>query len=98
MKKKLLIALFIVALVCIFAFSVSAENEVTLTTGEKADLTTVFKVDSKNQVTGFNEGYSKNDVTDVIFPDYIVGLEANVLFQNATSLKTLTFAAKSASW
>ena len=93
MKRKLIIALFTVIVACLLSFSVSAANEVTLVGGEKADLTTVFKVDGKNQVTGFNSGYTKNDVTDVIFPDYIVGLEANALFSGATNLNTLTFEA-----
>ena len=93
MKKKILIALFVVIMVCLFSFVVSAADEVTLVGGEKADLTTVFKVDSKNQITGFNSGYSKNDVTDVIFPDEIVGLESNFLFGSATNLNTITFAA-----
>ncbi len=92
MKKKLLIALFACILTCLFALTVSAANEVTLVGGEKADLSTVFKVDSKNQVTGYNSGYSKNDVEAVIFPDEIVGLEANFLFNSSTSLKTVTFA------
>lgn len=93
MKKKLLIILFAAIMICIFAFTVSAANEVTLTNGTTADLTTVFKVNSSNQVTGFNSGYTKNDVTDVIFPDEIVGLEANFLFGGATNLNTVTFAA-----
>ena len=93
MKRKLIIALFTVIVACLLSFSVSAANEVTLVGGEKADLTTVFKVDGKNQVTGFNSGYTKNDVTDVIFPDYIVGLEANALFSSAANLNTLTFEA-----
>ncbi|MBQ8164023.1 MAG: leucine-rich repeat domain-containing protein, partial [Clostridia bacterium] len=93
MKKKFLIALFVVVMVCLFAFSVSAADEVTLTDGKKADFTTVFKVNSNNQVTGFNDGYTKDGITDVIFPDDIEGIECNSLFQEATNLKTLTFAA-----
>ncbi|MBQ8147039.1 MAG: leucine-rich repeat protein [Clostridia bacterium] len=92
MKKRLLIALFVALTVCVFAFTVSAANEVTLTDGTTADLATVFKVND-NQVTGFNTGYTKDDVTDVIFPDEIVGIESNVLFNSAANLKTLTFAA-----
>ena len=92
MKKKLLIALFMAVMACLLSFSVCAANEVTLVGGEKADLTTVFKV-SNNQVIGFNTGYDKEDVTDVIFPDEIEGLEANFLFNKATNLKTVTFAA-----
>ena len=92
MKNKILIALFAVFIVCIFAISVSAANEVTLTDGTSADLEAVFKV-KNNQITGFNTGYEKNGVTDVIFPDEIEGIEANFLFSNATSLKTLTFEA-----
>ena len=93
MKKKLLITLFIALVVCLFAFSVNAANEVTLVGGETVDFATVFKVDSKNQVTGFNSGYGKNDITDVIFPDEIIGLESNFLFGSATNLNSLTFAA-----
>jgi len=92
MKKKLLIALFVVALACLFSFTVSAANEVTLVSGEKADLATVFKV-TNNEIRGFNSGYTKNDVTDVIFPDDIVGLESNFLFGEATNLNSLTFEA-----
>ena len=90
MKKKLLIALFLVIMACLFSLTISASNEVTLVSGEKADLTTVFKV-KNNQVVGFNDGYTKDSVTDVIFPDEIEGLEANVLFNKAANLKTLTF-------
>jgi len=90
MKKKILIALFAVIISCLFSFAVSAANEVTLTDGTKADLEAVFKVQN-NQITGFNTGYTKNDVTDVIFPDEIDGLEANFLFGEAVNLKTLTF-------
>lgn len=93
MKKKFLIALFVALMACLFSFAVSAANEVTLTDGTTADLETVFKVDSKNQVTGFNTGYTKNDVTDVIFPDEIVGIESNFLFSDSTSLNTLIFEA-----
>ena len=91
--KKLLIALFVVVTACLLAFSVSASNEVTLVGGEQADLTTVFKVNASNQITGFNDGYTKDSVTDVIFPDYIEGLEANYLFGEAKNLNTVTFAA-----
>ena len=97
MKKKILFALIACLFVCLLALTVSASNEVTLTSGEKADLEDVFKVqttkDGVVQITGFNSGYSKNDVTDVIFPDEIDGLEANFLFGEATSLKTITFEA-----
>ncbi|MBQ4108995.1 MAG: leucine-rich repeat domain-containing protein, partial [Clostridia bacterium] len=96
MKKKILFALIACLFVCLLALTVSASNEVTLTSGEKADLEDVFKVQTKDgvvQITGFNSGYSKNDVTDVIFPDEIDGLEANFLFGEATSLKTITFEA-----
>ena len=93
MKRKIIIALFIVVISCMLSFTVSAANEVTLVDGTTADLTTVFKVNSKNEITGFNSDYNKNMVTDVIFTDDIVGLEANVLFSSATNLKTITFAA-----
>ena len=93
MKKKALIALFVVLMACLLSLTVSAANEVTLKNGTTADLTTVFKVNSNNQITGFNTGYSKDDVTDVIFPDEIEGLEANFLFGSAVNLNTVTFAA-----
>ena len=93
MKKKLLVALLTVFTLCLFALTVSAANEVTLVGGTTADLTTVFKVNSSNQVTGFQSDYNKNMVTDVIFPDEIVGLEANNLFNKAENLNTITFAA-----
>ena len=92
MKKKLLITFFVLIMVCLFSVVASAANEVTLTNGTTADLTTVFKV-TNNQVTGFNEGYTKESVTDVIFPDEIEGLEANFLFGEASNLNTITFAA-----
>ncbi len=93
MKKKILIALFVVLTVCLFAFSVNAANEVTLTDGKTVDLATVFKINASNQITGFNTGYDKNMVTDVIFPDEIEGLEADSLFNEATNLNSLTFEA-----
>ena len=92
MKKKFLIALFVVIIACLFSLTISASNEVTLVGGEKADLTTVFKV-KNNQITGFNDGYTKDSVTDVIFPDEIEGIEANVLFNKASKLNSLTFEA-----
>ena len=93
MKKKLLVALFVAIMVCIFALTASAANEVTLTDGTTADFATVFKINSNNEVTGFNSGYDKDMVTDVIFPDEIAGLEANFLFGSAANLNTITFAA-----
>ena len=93
MKKKLLTALFVALLACLFAFTVSAANEVTLTDGTQANLETVFKINSSNQVTGFNSGYDKNMVKSVIFPDEIEGIESNFLFSSSTSIETLTFAA-----
>lgn len=92
MKKKILIALFIAVMVCLLSFTVSAANEVTLLDGTTADLATVFKVEN-NRVKGYKTGYTKDDVTDVVFPDEIEGLEANYLFNKATNLKTVTFAA-----
>ena len=92
MKKRFLIALFVAIMACFFSLVASAANEVTLTNGTTADLTTVFKV-TNNEIRGFNDGYSKNDVTDVIFPDDIVGLEANFLFGEATNLNSITFEA-----
>ena len=93
MKKKILTAIFVAIMVCLLSFTVSAANEVTLTDGTTVDLTTVFKVNEKNEVTGYNSGYTKDDITDVIFPDDIVGLESNFLFGEATNLNSVTFAA-----
>ena len=101
-KKFILIVAMIALLACAFAISVSAANEVTLVSGEKVDFETVFKVGKSggvdNVVTGFNTGYNKNSMTDVIFPDYIAGIESNGLYGSyataaSTTIKTLTFAA-----
>ena len=103
MKKKIfLITAMVALLVCVFAISVSAANEVTLVTGETVDFETVFKVGTSNGVdnvvTGFNTGYNNNSMTDVIFPDYLAGIECNGLFGKyanpaSTTIKTLTFEA-----
>ena len=97
MKKKLLLTLLIIITACLFTLSISAKDEVTLVSGAKADFTTVFKVGTKNGVENvvlsFNEGYDKNSVTDVIFPDEINGIECNGLFGESTSIQTLIFAA-----
>lgn len=102
MKKKLLTVLFVALLACLFAFTVSAANEVTLTDGTTVDFETVFNVTKsgnvENVVTGFKSGYDKNMVTDVIFPDYVAGIECNGLFGKyataaSTTIRTLTFAA-----
>ena len=93
MKKKLLTVLFVALMVCLFALTVNAANEVTLTDGTTVDFETVFKINSKNQVTGFNSDYNKDMVTDVIFPDEIEGLESNFLFNKSTSIVSLIFAA-----
>ena len=93
MKKKFLIALFVMLVACLLTFTVSAADEVTLVDGKKADIGTVFKINSNNQITGYNSGYSKDMITDVVFPDEIVGLEANFLFDGASNLNTLTFGA-----
>ncbi|MBO5440738.1 MAG: leucine-rich repeat domain-containing protein, partial [Clostridia bacterium] len=99
MKKKIfLITAMVALLVCVSAISVSAANEVTLVGGEKADFETVFKVNDNNVVTGYNTGYNNNSMTDVIFPDYLAGIECNGLFGKyanpaSTTIKTLTFEA-----
>jgi hypothetical protein len=49
MKKKFLIALFVVVMSCFFAFTVNAANEVTLVGGATADLETVFKINGNNK-------------------------------------------------
>ena len=103
MKKKIfLITAMVALLLCVFAISVSAANEVTLVNGDKVDFETVFKVGTSggvdNVVTGFNTGYNNNSMTDVIFPDYLAGIECNGLFGKyanpaSTTIKTLTFEA-----
>ena len=102
MKKKLLITLFMVVIACFLSFTVCAANEVKLVSGETVDFETVFKVGKsdgvENVVTGFNTGYNKNSMTDVIFPDYVAGIENNGLFGKyatpaSTTIKTLTFEA-----
>lgn len=98
MKKKLLVGLLVCILTCLFALTVSAANEVTLVGGDKVDFETVFNVNSNNVVTGYKTGYNSNSVTDVTFPDYLVGIESNGLFGKyanpaSTTIKTLTFAA-----
>lgn len=103
MKKKIfLITVMVALLACVFAVSVSAANEVTLVSGERVDFETVFKVGKSggvdNVVLGYNTGYNSNSVTDVIFPDYIAGIESNGLFGRyanpaSTTIKTLTFEA-----
>jgi len=104
MKKKIfLITAMVAMLVCVFAISVSAANEVTLVGGEKVDFETVFKVETSdgvdNVVTGFKTGYDKNSMTDIIFPDYIAGIKSNGLFGRyasaaSTTIKTFTFEAE----
>lgn len=106
MKKRLFIALLVAIVACLFALSVSAANEVTLTSGETVDFETVFKISSinwkgldgvttkvDNVVTGYNTGYTKNDIVHVTFPDEINGIESNFLFSSSTSIRTITFAA-----
>lgn len=90
MKKKIiLITLMVALLVCVFAISVSAANEVTLVGGDKADLDTVFKV-SDNTVSGFNDGYSKSNVKDVVFPEHITSIKS-LDFSSSTVLEAVTF-------
>ena len=89
MKKKFLITLFLVLTVCIFALSVSAANEVTLTDGTTVDLEVAFKV-SDNTVNGFNTGYSKDNIKDVVFPETITTIKS-LSFNNSTVIETVTF-------
>lgn len=91
MKKKFLIALFIVVFSCFFALAVSAANEVTLVSGEKADLATVFKVSDK-VLSGFNDGYSKDNIKDIVFPKSITTVK-NISFQSSSVLETVSFEA-----
>lgn len=91
MKKKLLIALFVVVMACALAFTVSAANEVTLADGTSADLETVFNVDG-GTVNNFNTGYSKDNVKSVVFPASITTIK-NVSFQNSTVIETVKFEA-----
>ena len=89
MKKKFLITLFLVLTVCIFALSVSAANEVTLTDGTTVDLEVAFKV-SDNTVSGFNTGYSKDNIKDIVFPENITTIKS-LSFSNSTVIETVTF-------
>ena len=92
MKKKILLFIALITIACCFlAVSVSAANEVTLTSGENVDLATAFNV-TDNTVNGFNTGYSKDNIKDVIFPNYITTVK-NVSFQSSTVLETVTFEA-----
>lgn len=91
MKKKVLIALFVAVLTCVLAFSVSAANEVTLADGTNADLEVVFKV-SGDTINGFNDGYTKNNIKAVVFPDSIATIK-NLSFDSSTVIETVTFEA-----
>ena len=89
MKKKILVTLFAIITACILAFSVSAANEVTLTDGTTADLETVFKV-SDSTINGFNDGYSKSNVKDVVLPANITTIKS-ISFESSTVIETVTF-------
>lgn len=91
MKKRFLIAVFIVLTACLLAFTVSAANEVTLADGTKESLETVFKVDGST-VNGFNNGWSKDNIKDVVFPENITTVKS-ISFQGSTVLETVTFEA-----
>ena len=91
MKKKILIALFVVAMACVFAFTVSAANEVTLTNGTSADLEAVFNV-SGDTINGFNTGYSKDNIKDVVFPASITTIKS-LDFKSSAVIETVTFEA-----
>ncbi len=92
MKKKIfLITAMVALLICVFAITVSAANEVTLTDGTTANLENVFNVDGST-VNGFKTGYSKDNVKDVVFPSSITTVK-NVSFENSTVLETATFEA-----
>ena len=89
MKKKILIALLMVVIACLFALTVSASNEVTLTDDTTANIETVFVVDGST-VNGFNTGYSMENVKDVVFPESITTIK-NISFQGSTVLESVTF-------
>ena len=91
MKKKLLTALFTAIVVCVLAFTVNAANEVTLTDGTTVDLEVAFKVEG-DTVKGFNDGYSKDNITDVVFPASITTIKS-LSFNSSTVLETVTFEA-----
>ena len=91
MKKKILIALFVAIMACVFAFTVSAANEVTLADGTSVDLEVAFKV-SGDTVSGFNDGYSKDNIKDVVFPASITTIKS-VSFKSSTVIETVTFEA-----
>lgn len=92
MKKRFLIALFTVVLSCLFAFAVSAANEVTLKDGTTQDLEAVFNV-SGDTVNGFNEGWTKDNIKDIVFPEYITTVKS-ISFQDSTVIETVTFEAR----
>ena len=89
MKKKILIALLMVVIACLFALTVSASNEVTLTDDTTANIEAVFVVDGST-VNGFNTGYSMENVKDVVFPESITTIK-NISFQGSTVLESVTF-------
>ena len=89
MKKKILVALFVVLTLCLFALTVGAAGEVTLADGTKADLETVFKV-SDSTISGFNDGYSKSNIKDVVFPASITTIKS-LDFNSSTVIETVTF-------
>ena len=91
MKKKLLTALFTAIVACLLAFTVSAANEVTLTDDTTVDLEVAFKVEG-NTVKGFNDGYSKDNIKDVVFPESITTIKS-LSFNNSTVLETVIFEA-----
>ena len=98
MKKKLFLALSLVALlVCLFAITVSAANEVTVigdSGTETVDFEEVFNLNN-GYVAGFknSEVYGKQNIQDVTFPATITGFNnsSKDLFKESTVLKTVTF-------
>ena len=98
MKKKLLLALLVVAiLTCLFAITVNAADEVTVIVDgvtDTVDFEEVFNLNN-GYVAGFknSEAYGKHNIQDVIFPETIDGFNnsSKDLFKESTVLKTVTF-------
>ena len=98
MRKKLLLALLVVAiLTCLFAITVNAANEVTVigdSGTSTVDFETVFNL-KDGYVAGFKDSatYGKHNIQDVTFPATITGFNnsSKDLFKESTVLKTVTF-------
>ncbi|MBO5262288.1 MAG: leucine-rich repeat protein, partial [Clostridia bacterium] len=96
-KKLLLISCMVALLVCLFAITISAANEVTVITedGTKTvDFEDVFNL-KDGHVAGFKDStvYGKDNIQDIIFPETVVGFNSSSksLFKESTVIKSITF-------